>query len=215
MNVSSTVARRIGALPLSLVLLAAIMMGCGGSTDNPESRSTVAKLSDARAKSKSPTGSPYALPAISRAQAHQLSAFALLRKPPEGLPTTTQRFLPKPIFGSNWDLARRIPAKAEGEYWLVPGDGYLCVLAQGVMGGPGVSATCEKTDQATEHGIAATSIAPPDARHPDRLIVGVAPDGTHKALVHTRGSIATVPIRSGAFVLRDATVAPADFISLR
>jgi len=72
-----------------------------------------------------------------------------------------------------------------------------------------------KTAPATAHGIAATSITPPNAPHPARLIVGVAPDGTREALVHTRGVVAAVPVRGAAFALRDSTPHPADFISLR
>lgn len=216
MKVSLTVARRMCAVPPFLTVLAVLVAGCGGSTNDRELRSTVAKLTHAPAtKPGSRAEGPYALPIISRVQTPQLSAFALLRKPPEELPPATQRFLRGPIFGSNWNLARRIPVKAEGDYWLVPGDGYLCVISQGVMGGPSVSATCGKTAQATVHGIAAISITLPDAPHPARLIVGVAPDGTREALVHARGVIAAVPVRGGTFVLRDSTLAPPDFISLR
>jgi hypothetical protein len=148
-------------------------------------------------------------------QPPQRSAFALLRKGPEGLPPSAQRFFRGPLFGGNWSLARRIPVKAEGTYWLVPGDGHLCLLSQGVMGGPGASATCAKTAEATAHGIAAVSITPPGTPHPARLIVGVAPDGTREVLVHTRGAIAAVPVRHATFVLRDSTLNPPDFISLR
>jgi hypothetical protein len=83
------------------------------------------------------------------------------------------------------------------------------------MGGVSVSATCAKVAEARVHGIAATSITPPGTPHPARLIAGVAPDGTHEALIHTRGITATVPIRDGTFALRDSTLAPADSISLR
>jgi hypothetical protein len=72
-----------------------------------------------------------------------------------------------------------------------------------------------KTAQALVQGIAAISITPPGAPQPARLIVGVAPDGTREALVHTRGVTATVPVRGAAFALRDSTLAPPNFISLR
>ena len=216
MRVSSTAARRICAVPLLLALLTVAAVGCGGSADEQESRPAALKSTRAPAtKPGSQAEDPYALPVISRVQPPQLSAFALLRKPAEGLPLATQRFFRGPVFGSNWSLARQIPVEAEGTYWLVPGDGHLCVISQGVMGGLSVSATCVKTAEATVHGIAATSLTPPKAPHPARLIVGVAPDGTREALVHTRGVVTTVPVRSETFVLRDATLAPADFISLR
>lgn len=216
MRVSSTVARHMCAVPLFLTLLTFAVAGCGGSTDDLVSRSAAAKLAHVPATGPgSRAEDPYALPVISRVQPPLLSAFALLRTRPEGLPPATQRFLRRPVFGSNWNLARRIPVKAEGTYWLVPGNRHLCLIWGGVMGGPGVGATCVKTAQAIVHGIAASSITPPDAPHPARLIVGIAPDGTREALVHTRDVIAAVPVRGAVFVLRDSTLAPADFISLR
>jgi hypothetical protein len=205
----------LGAVPLFLALLAVAAAGCGSSANDQESRSTMAKSAHAPATKPRSHEDPYSLPVVSRVQPPQLSAFALLRKPAEGLPPATQRFFRKPVFGGNWNLARRIPAKAEGTYWLVPGYGHLCLISQGVMGNISVSATCEKTAEATTHGIAAISMTPPGAPHPARLIVGVAPDGTREALVHTRGVVATVPVRDGTFVLRDSTLAPSDFISLR
>jgi hypothetical protein len=216
MKVLSAAARRICAVPLFLTLLAIVAVGCGGSVDDSESRSAVAKSADPSASRPRPGAeNPYALPVISHVQSAQLSAFALLRKGPDGLPPGTQRFFRGPLFGSNWNFARRIPAKAEGTYWLVPGDGHLCVISEGVMGGPGAGATCAKTAEATAHGIATVSITPPGTPHPVRLIVGVAPDGAHEAIVHTRGAIAAVPVRNATFVLRDSTPEPPDFISLR
>jgi hypothetical protein len=212
-----TAARRASAGPLAFTLLTVALAGCEGSTAGRVSRSATPKLAPA-ITTRSRSGideDPYADQVISRVQTRQLAAFALLRTPPEGLPPATQRVLRRPIFGSNWRLAQRIPAKAEGTYWLVPGNGYLCVISQGVMGGPGVGTTCASTAQAVVHGIAACSITPPGVPHRVRLIVGVAPDGTRAALVHMRGVITGVSVHGGVFVLRDSTLAPPDFISLR
>jgi hypothetical protein len=212
----SAAARRMCALPLLFSLLAVLAMGCGSSTDDRESRSDATELPRPPAAKASPHAEgPYSLPPISQVQAAQLAAFALLHKPADGVPLAVQGYFRKPVFGSNWKLARRIPAKAEGNYWLVPGDGHLCVISQGVMGNLSVGATCVKTAEATAHGIATVSISPPGAPDRARLIVGVAPDGPHEALVQTRGDVAVVPIQRETFVLRDATLAPPDSISLR
>lgn len=215
MMISVTAARRAGAGPLTLTLLAVTLGGCGGSSD--VSPSATAKLvpSTTTTQPRPEVEDPYAAPVISNAQPRQLAAFALLRTPPEGLPTATQRILRRPIFGINWKLAQRIPVKSEGTYWLAPGDGHLCVISQGVMGGPGVGTTCATTSQAIAHGIADTSITLPGAAHRTRLIVGMAPDGAREALVHTHGAIAATPVHDEVFVLRDPTLAPPDVISLR
>jgi hypothetical protein len=65
---------------------------------------------------------PYAAAEVLQVQPRQLARFALLRTPPEGLPLSIRRVLHRPVFGINWRLAHRIPAKSEGVYWLVPGD---------------------------------------------------------------------------------------------
>jgi hypothetical protein len=216
MRTSLRMARRICTVPFITTLLTAAIAGCGGAANDVVSGSAPAKLAQEHAtKSKPSADGPYAYSVISQVQPPQLSAFALFRTPPDRLPSTTERFLRKPIFGSNWSLARRIPVKAEGTYWLVPGNGYLCIISKGVMDGPGVNATCTNTAQAIMHGIATTSITPPGTSHSVRLIVGVAPDGTREALVHTRGAIAGVRVRHTAFALRDSIAAPPNFISFR
>ncbi len=85
------------------------------------------------------------------------------------------------------------------------------------MGGPGVGTTCLPTSQALKHGVADITVTPPNTSsiHPSRLIVGVAPDGTHEVFIHTRGSIATAPVVNEVFVWRDSIAAPPDFFALR
>jgi hypothetical protein len=210
------VARRGCVVPLFLVLFSVLAGGCGGAAADQEARGAPNEPAHApNAKPTSQAESPYALPVVSRVQPPLLSAFALLREPADGLPFHAQRFFRKPPFGSNWDLARQIPVKAEGDYWLVPGDGHLCMIWRGAMGSIGVGATCAKTAEVMVHGIAAVSITPPEAPHRTRLIAGVAPDGTRQVLVNTDGVTTAVPVRAGAFALRDSTLAPPEFISLR
>jgi len=159
---------------------------------------------------------------VARAERRQRAAFALLRTRPEGLTSATRRLLGPPIFGMSYGLAQRIPVALTGGYWLVPGNGHLCIVEQGSMGSPGAGSTCARTADAVAHGIADTTVkrgGPGGGgalAGPARLIVGVAPDGTRAVLVHTRGRMARVPVVDGTFVLRDGVVAPADrFVAVR
>jgi hypothetical protein len=216
MLISLTTARRACAGPFALTLLTITLAGCGSSNaGNPPPSATTRSAPATTAKQPRPDAeASYAIPVVSHAQPRQLAAFALLGTPPEGIPAATQRILHKPAFGINWRLAQRIPVKSDGTYWLVPGNRYLCVISQDVMGGAGVGTTCAPTSQAIAHGIADISITLPGAAHRARLIVGVAPNGVREVLVHTRGATATAPTHDGVFVLRDATLAPPDTISL-
>lgn len=213
-TISVAAARRLCAGPLVLLLAAALQAGCGGSSEGgtPSAAKSAPSTTDVR---KAGTGAPYAATVISRVQPRQLAAFALLRTPPEGLPTTTRRILSGPAFGINWNLAQLIPVKSPGAYWLVPGNGHLCVISKGMMGGPGVGTTCAATAYAIAHGIADISIAPPNVKHRARLIVGVVPIGTREVIVQTHGSISATQVHHGAFVLRDSILAAPNVISLR
>jgi hypothetical protein len=198
----------VGLLALGLVIALA---GCEGSRhDTPPS---AASSTNAARPPHMPN--PYDIPITRHVQPRQLAAFPLLRTPPEGLPIATQRILRKHAFGINWNLARRIPVKLEASYWLVPGNGYLCVISQGVMHGRGVGTTCAQTAEAVAHGIADISIALPGTAHRTRLIVGVAPIRAHDVLVHTRGKVSVAVVHQGVFVLRDSILSPPDTMALR
>lgn len=144
-----------------------------------------------------------------------MANFALLRTQPEGLPARVQRVLRAPTFGLNWKLAQRIPVALPGAYWLVPGNGYLCVVARESLG---VGTTCAPSSEALQHGIASITITPfrpTRGVRPSRLIVGAAPDGTREVLVHTHGAVETAPVVNEVFVSRDSVDAPPDFLALR
>jgi hypothetical protein len=153
---------------------------------------------------------------VTRVEARQRAAFALLRTPPEPLPAETRRLLGPPLFGMSWRLAQRIPVTLAGRYWLVPGNRHLCVVEQGSLGSPGAGSTCARTGDAIAHGIADITVkragagGPAAPSGPARLIVGVAPDGARAVIVRTRGRAARVAVADGTFVLRDALVAPPD-----
>jgi hypothetical protein len=151
---------------------------------------------------------------LSRTQRHN---FALLRTPPEGLPARVRRLAPGTRAAINPALAQRIPVTVPGNYWLVPGIGSLCIVSE-VPWTPGIATICTRTQNAIKHGSGTITFMPAKqapAGMPTRLLVGIAPDDARTALVHTRGSVAAVPVVNGVFVLRDSLRVPSDSIELR
>lgn len=157
-------------------------------------------------------GNPRVAPSIQRVQHQQSSNFSLFRHPPEGLPAATRKILGRPAYGMNWSLAQRLPVR--GDYWAVPGNGYLCVVEQANSGAS--SRACAPTKYVVAHGVGIVSIGAGHSRSSGhRLIVGVAPNGTRQVLVHTDGSVATVPVVGNVFTLRDSSSNPPERLTLR
>lgn len=157
-------------------------------------------------------------PVIARPERQQYTRFALLRTQPEGIPARVQHVLNTPILGMNWTLAQRIPVNLPGDYWLVPGNGHLCIVDRGSLGSPAVGTTCARTQDAIAHSVASITITAPDpaARVPAaRLVVGVTPDGAREVQVHSARSVTTSLVVGTTFVLRDSVALPPDFLSWR
>jgi hypothetical protein len=155
------------------------------------------------------------MPQRSKANPHVsqllLSNFELLRAPPEGIPPAIRRSLDVPVFGMRWSLARRIPVRLPGAYWLAPGAENLCIVAT-TPKSPAIGTVCASVTQALRHGVANTSLDPVSGR---RVIVGVAPKGTHTVLLQSGRVTRPVRTRRGYFLLRDDLSAPLDQITLR
>jgi hypothetical protein len=210
------VSRRRCVCSLSAILLLVCIGACGASSTSHTS--DYGRTLPSLPKTSSSVRDPQASRVVAKVEHQQLANFALLRTPPEGLPTAVRRILKAPVFGSNWNLAQRIPVTISGAYWLLPGDGYLCVVSEGSMGSPTVGTTCARASQARQHGIAAITVVravPGSHVAAGRLIVGLAPDSAHQVVVHTAGSAETVPVLDEVFVLHDSIVAPPDFFVLR
>lgn len=203
-----------GSLSLLAVLLT--LGACARSGTNDQSRADL---------SAAPTTGSTTVPAevrrhpvITRAEPRQRARFELLRTPPEGLPARVRHILGAPVMGMNWTLAQRLPVNLSGAYWLVPGNGHLCIVDQGSLGNPAVGTTCARTARALARGIASITIARPNASAhtvQSRLIVGVAPDGAREVQVHTRGTVVTTSVAGTIFVVRDTLAAPPDRLSWR
>ncbi len=199
----ATVSWRACASSLVTLLLAAGVASCGAATpDHAEPR---------------PASAQPAPPVLERLSHIQRHNFALLRTPPEGLPARVRRLAPGTAAGVNPALAQRIPVTVPGSYWLVPGIGSLCIVSE-VPWTPGIATICTRTQQAIKNGSGTITFMPTKqtpAGVPTRLLVGVAPDDVHTALVHTKRSVATAQVVNGVFVLRDSLRTPADSIELR
>lgn len=210
------VSRRSCVCSLSAILLVVCIAACEESSRSHTS--DYSRTPPALPKASASLSDPESFRVVAKVEHKQLAKFAVLRTPPEGLPTAVQRVLKAPVFGSNWNLAQRLPVTVPGAYWLLPGDGYLCVVSQGSMGSSTIGTTCARTSQARQHGIAAITVAravPGSHGAAGRLIVGLAPDGTHQVVVHTGASAKTVQVLDEVFVLHDSTVAPPDYFVLR
>lgn len=147
-----------------------------------------------------------------RVSPHALAAnFALLRTPPDGIPSYVSRKLRGPVPGMSWNLARRVPVPTTSSYWLVPGAGGLCIVATAPES-PAIGTVCASANQALRHGIANTSL---DTISGKRIIVGVVPTGTHTVVVRSGASTTSVRVRHGLFVLRDSVSSPPDQLTLR
>lgn len=145
--------------------------------------------------------------------------FALLQTPPEGIPLEARRVMRRPMYGSKWQLAQRLPSSAQGEFWLVPGKRFLCLLGlRSGEGRYGLSQTCAPIKHVLRHGIANVAIRPQDGRRHRyyRFMVGIVPIQVKRVIAHTRGSSGQIPVdRMGIFQTQDNVSDPPDFLTLK
>jgi hypothetical protein len=200
----------VGLVMLGLAL-AGISAGCGGQGNAPASSSTRANASTVSRPAPPPlSGGTGPVHSVNRAQRNH---FALLRGVPEPLPPSVRRILRKPTFGMNWDLAQRVPVSLRGSFWLIPGRHVLCLLHAETV--HEASSACAPAKTAFAHGVVAASLREASAGVPaKRLIVGVVPDGTTGAVIHTGRMTSRVAIAHNLLVLRDSMEESPDAVSL-
>jgi hypothetical protein len=199
-------------LVMAGLALAGLSAGCGqGQSNDPYPSSTMAKASTASRPAPPPfseTTNP-----VRSVNRSQRSHFALLRGVPEPLPPSVRRILKRPTYGMNWDLAQRVPLSLRGPFWLIPGRHVLCLLHEETA--HEASSACAPTKTALAHGIVAASLRQGStAGAAERLIVGVAPDGVSKAVIHTEQITSRVAIAHHLFVLEDSVEEPPKVVSL-
>jgi hypothetical protein len=153
---------------------------------------------------------------IPRVTSQQAAIFSLFRTPPERLPASVRGVMRRASYGTNWDLAQRLPVVVRGDFWLIPGDGVVCILAHQKRL---LSQSCAPMSIAKVAGTAIAILA----AHPRllveggrRLVVGVGPGRARKVFVHTGRFVSMRSVgRSGAFILRDVATNPPDSLTFR
>ncbi len=211
MFVSTTRGQRLRAGLLWSVCLSVAVIGCGSAAHETSPHPPPSEIG---AEPSSAPSDPGAIPVVHRADSLQRSHFALLRGTPEGLPLRIARTLPPGGgVGANWRLAQRLPTLIPAA-WVVPGRGYLCMIESPPEGSVGFS--CTPTGYVLKRGTYSATVPPHDQPRPRRrVIVGLAPDGVRKVLIHTAGS----PPRSSrvtqnSFALEDESTRPPEFVEL-
>lgn len=107
-------------------------------------------------------------------------------------------------------LAHRLPMHSLAPFWVVPGDGFLCILIE--QEPHSVSSACATTSEAFTHGLAITLL---DGQGRGRTVVGIAPDGPRRAVLQGNGIADVAKIDHGMFVHRDSLSVPVNQVLLR
>lgn len=160
---------------------------------------------------------PFRVAVAHKVLARLATSFVLLRTPPEGLPPKLRSIMRRPSYGMNWDLAQRAPISPMAKLWLVPGSGFLCILA--LFGEDKIlRQSCSPTRMAVASGVAIVTINAHPRKSPSgsRSMIGIAPDQAKQVVVRTGGSVIDRPVAKwGIFTLRDSIIAPPDLLTFR
>lgn len=152
---------------------------------------------------------PRHLPVVQHVQLEQRANFSFLQTKPEPLPAWMTRRMRTPVYGMNWKLAQRLPGTPV-ESWVVPGNGYLCLVEE--SDGRGIGATCTTTERETRQGLASVVIHP----HPRfgvcarRQAFGLVPDRARRVLVYTGGTVKKILVSGHIFSFVDSVGRPPD-----
>ena len=145
---------------------------------------------------------------ISHLQRWQQDNFALFRTHSEGLPTDIKYALEPPKHGLNSALAQRLARILPMNAWAVPGDGWVCLVAQTVSESIGV--TCGRSKKVLREGLAVTFLDSPSvakSKHV-RSIVGIAPDHTKYLIAYARNTATKIATAGNVFLHVDAVREP-------
>ncbi len=174
----------------SVVAVATAASACVLAASATLGASSGARAASSSHQPASPGSTLTAVPAVPPAVRDH---FALFRDQPAAkIPSDVAAAVASPArFGRNPDLAREI-ATTYGKGWIVPGDGYLCIIVPDPdFGGYGTG--CDTVENAVARGLVLTRRQGPDG--PGNA-VGLVPDGAQAAL--TRGSL---PLRTSGGVV--------------
>lgn len=138
-----------------------------------------------------------------RTPVYSVGDLALFSGRAEGLPASVERVLRTPTKEMRWKDAQRLPMSAPARLWAVPGNGVLCFVTQ--QEPESVGTICSTQRRAQKHDLY-TSYLSNQATHStrvERVIIGIAPDGTRDAVAYTHGVPVRIPVIDGVFLRRD------------
>jgi hypothetical protein len=217
---SSTAGRR---LIVGLLMLIALLGGIGLYRGIERGGGSLMIADDSRPLKRpgasAPTKfDPFLIDVVRKAGPRQTANFSLLRTPPELLPEKVMHIMRRHVYGMNWGLAQLSPVTKLGKFWVIPGNGFLCVLWHSAMDGV-LRQSCAPTSIALAHGVAIVTLsAHPKQLIPvgNRLMIGIAPDRAEEVLVHTGDSSTVRPVSArGVFMLNDSAANPPDLLTFR
>jgi hypothetical protein len=187
---------RYAGMLVASVLAGVLAVGCGVQDHHASG------ASQASSHSSSPRPE-WSIPVVSKTQRPQWVNFSVLRGAPEGLPGSMRQRMRHPTFGMSWRLAQRLPFPNYGSFWLVPANGFLCLLGQR----PGVvNQVCGRTRQVLVHGLFIAFLGAGAEKlvyGTRRFIIGVVPDRIREVLIVTDGSRVGASVIDNAFVQRN------------
>lgn len=126
----------------------------------------------------------------------------MFRTKAEPLPPWIAARVHEPELGLNADLAQRVDTPTGTVVWVIPGNGFVCILRETALG-PGYA--CSATKETIRHGIdlAWFDDGRTDGVTPGRVVVGIAPDDVQRATLRTGQTKVTVPVVESVFARRD------------
>jgi hypothetical protein len=138
---------------------------------------------------------------IAAVQPKQRRAFAVLRMPSRAPAPAKQAAILRVLsasrpLGVNLSLAREVRTRVGEDAWVVPGDGFVCVVRDLTA-----TAGCNTTRETIAHGMSLLETRPLAPR--DHLLLGVVPDDVRRVrVVSDRGVVATVPVSRNVYAYR-------------
>jgi hypothetical protein len=149
------------------------------------------------------------LPIVQHVETKLRRSFSLLDTAPEGLPADVRAVIPASTYGINFAFAQRIPIRSQRGFWVIPGDGFLCIVSKEADGS--IGQVCAPTSVVIKHGLA--SVVIDGQMHqdpPTRIIVGIADDRSQRVRILTGHLTRSAIVDDNVFLLRDKNRQPPD-----
>jgi hypothetical protein len=208
LSISSQTGWRICASLSGLAVVGVIGLGIASHSADPFSESRVSA-----AESQHLESNTHLAPVVRRPQPSQWRSFAPFRTRPESLPRPVIEKLRQTKYGLNGILAQRLLVDTPEKMWVVPGNGFICIVGYQVR--QSTALVCDTTKDARNHGVTMTrlGVANAAAPRPKRIIVGIAPDQAHKVHIHTGSTVVSASVTGNVFLRRDSVSAPPDRVT--